>query len=123
MRNIQYNIHDFVWYKASRTFYAHESKLFDTSGQYKQNFPSGKKEFFIYNYETGGFRRFRFDRKIMITGYTEPDIVSVGWLFKSEDNIRCVIHTDNVTQCKKKQNTKSKFQRLKRFFLELWGKG
>jgi len=41
-----------------------------------------KGEFFIYNYMTNGFRRFRFVNEM---------VLDKNWLFESEDGIQCRI--------------------------------
>jgi len=47
-----------------------------------------KGEFFIYNYNTNGFRRFRFVKEIKgdIGGFNYTE-----WVFESEDGIECRI--------------------------------
>jgi hypothetical protein len=84
MKDIRYNIHDFVWEKDSNHFYGNARDLWDTDNYYKYPFPNGKKQFFIHNPTTGGFRRFRFSHELIVG----DDVV---WYFQSEDGINVEI--------------------------------
>lgn len=84
MKDIRYNIHHFVWDKDSNHFHGHADKLWDTDNYYKYPFPNGKKQFFIDNPNTGGFRRFRFSHEVILN-----DITLL--YFKSEDGINAEI--------------------------------
>ena len=87
MKNITYDIHNFKWDIDSNTFYGDAWNLQEVgNGSYYQfPFPNGKKEFYIKNFETRGFRRFRFVRELKMD-YTNQ------WLFESEDGIKCMVN-------------------------------
>ena len=79
----RYDILQFHWSKDVNTFYADAWDLvaFMPDGSvHPEAFPNMKKEFFIHNYKTNGFRRFRFINEI-----------ASEWLFESEDGIQCRI--------------------------------
>jgi hypothetical protein len=78
MLEYYYDINEFTWSKEKNTFYQEAWNLF--ADDYQHAFPSGRGQFFIKNYETGGFRRFR------LIGETDIDLI-----FESEDGIRCNI--------------------------------
>jgi len=87
MKNITYDIHSFKWDIDSNTFYGDAWNLQEVgNGSYYQfPFPNGKKEFYIKNFGTWGFRRFRFVREVKMD-YTNQ------WLFESEDGIKCMVN-------------------------------
>ena len=87
MKDIRYNIHNFVWEKDSNHFYGNARDLWDTDNYYKYPFPNGKKQFFIHNPTTGGNRRFRFSHEKIF----KSDTV---WYFESEDGIGVEILID-----------------------------
>jgi hypothetical protein len=79
----RYDIKQFHWNKDTNTFYADAWDLvahMPDGSIHPEAFPNMKKQFFIQNYKTNGFRRFRFvkDEKL-------------NWLFESEDGIKCYI--------------------------------
>ena len=76
MTHYEYNIHYF-WYFGGH-FIGEESKL--GMGGYNYSFPSGRKQFFIKNYGTNGFRRFRLIRE-----------TDKFYEFISEDNYFCIV--------------------------------
>ena len=78
MRDIYYSIEQFYWSKESRTFYQDAWEIFDDYHQYA--FPNMKGQFFIKNFDTGGFRRFRLVEE-----------TAADWVFESEDGIKCII--------------------------------
>lgn len=81
-----YDIRDFKWSKENNTFYADGWDLWDADGYYKMAFPSGKKQFVIKNYQTGHYRRFRFQEEVI-------DPFGTYWVFTSDnDEFRCVIN-------------------------------
>ena len=81
MQDIYYDIHNFYWSKESNTFYQ-DACVLDTP-DHPEAFPNRKGQFFIKNYDTGGFRRFRL--------VTET---KVDWIYESEDGIKCVVCVD-----------------------------
>lgn len=81
MKDIRYNIHDFVWEKDSNHFYGNARDLWDMDNYYKRPFPNDKKQFFIHNPTTGGFRRFRFTHEKILLGEI------LLYYFESEDGI------------------------------------
>lgn len=80
MANIIYDIKDFTWNNSTNTFYAPAWYLTPVHGNYRCAFPNQKEQFFIQNFETENFRRFRF-----VSGD------EYEWKFVSEDGINCVI--------------------------------
>jgi hypothetical protein len=53
-----------------------------------------KKQFFIVNTDTGGFRRFRFVEEItnwLIDENERTKYEMIDWVFESEDGIKCKI--------------------------------
>jgi hypothetical protein len=57
-------------------------------------FPNMKKQFFIVNTDTGGFRRFRFVEEItnwLIDENERTKYEMIDWVFESEDGIKCKI--------------------------------
>ena len=88
MNKWTYSIHQFRWSKHENAFFAIAGKLWPNEHTHIP-FPNGKREFFIENEETGGFRRFRFDSGTLVEGVEE-------WEFRSEDGIRCVILADET---------------------------
>lgn len=98
-REIYYDINQFKWVKSENAFFANAIDLYDIIDDYYHTpFPNGKSEFFIQNFDTGGFRRFRFVKEVSENHtLTDNDIeqFTITWfLFKSEDGIECYI---NVT--------------------------
>lgn len=91
MKNIHYDIVQFNWNKDTNSFYADAWNLIAhmPDGNFHQAaFPTMRGEFFIYNYKTNGFRRFRFVKEITAD---MNDIHFIEWLFESEDGIECRI--------------------------------
>jgi hypothetical protein len=91
---MHYDILQFNWNKDTNSFYADAWNLVAimTDGSvHPEAFPTMKKQFFIYNYRTNGFRRFRYVKDIVGNmggqSFTE-------WLFQSEDGIECRIGID-----------------------------
>lgn len=81
MQEIIYDIKRFRWSKEKNTFYQDAWNLY--TDDHNQAFPSGRGQFFIRNYETGGFRRFRLVEDTL-----------TDYIFESEDGIKCVICID-----------------------------
>lgn len=96
----RYHIGNFYWNKELNTFFSEAWNLscFNTDGSiHPESFPNGKKEFFIDNPNTGGFRRFRFVKEessffhqVDETG-NGFDYECTDWVFESEDGIKCSI--------------------------------
>jgi hypothetical protein len=104
----EYNIQDFTWNKEKNTLYGTAWDLIPND-PYKGTdpFPNGREQFTIRNGKTYGFRRFRFVGEEILTVLSEPseyffsEDVDMGtapdryyqtnWVFKSEDNIKCVV--------------------------------
>jgi len=79
----RYDILQFHWNKKVNTFYADAWGLvaiMPDGSVHPESFPNQKKQFFIHNYKTNGFRRFKFISEI-----------ESEWLFESEDGIQCRI--------------------------------
>ncbi len=91
MKNIHYDIVQFNWNKDTNCFYADAWDLvanMPDGSIHSEAFPTMRGEFFIYNYKTNGFRRFRFVKEIKgdIGGFSCTE-----WAFESEDGIECRI--------------------------------
>ena len=91
MKHIEYDIQQFRWNKDINTFYADAWDLvaYMPDGSFHtEAFPTMKEQFFIYNYNTNGFRRFRFVKEISgdVGGFNYTE-----WVFESEDGIECRI--------------------------------
>ena len=84
---IEYPIQFFTWVKEENTFYGHSHELWHPD--YAYNFPNDKKQFYIVNQKTGGFRRFRFVKEV------ESTETWVEYLFESEDGIKCMVLVDH----------------------------
>lgn len=90
---INYDIIQFGWNGEERRFSAYGWDLYahlSDGSMHPEAFPSMKGEFFIRNYKTDGFRRFRFIKE----DTTMVDENGAGypfWLFRSEDGIECRI--------------------------------
>ena len=95
-----YDITQFHWNIEQNTFYADAWDLvaFLPDGSFHHEaFPNGKEQFFIRNYKTEGFRRFRFV-DVIKDFYTDTyedgsfsEFEITSWLFESEDGIKCSI--------------------------------
>ena len=90
----RYHIRQFVWNKDTNSFYAeapHLESIMPDGNIHPEAFPNQKREFFIDNPKTGGFRRFRYVRDIV--GNIDEQTFT-EWLFQSEDGIECRISID-----------------------------
>ena len=110
MKNVFYDAALFNYDKRTKTFTGNSWEIWDMDNKYKHPFPTGKKQFYIKNTKTGGFRRFRFvseienihsaDRgiwaliKSIPPGLRIEEIKSLDkvMVFESEDGIGCIIH-------------------------------
>ncbi len=86
-----YDVLQFRWNKDTNAFYADAWDLvawMPDGSTHPEAFPNQKGEFFIHNYKTDGFRRFRFVKEIKgdIDGFSYTE-----WAFESEDGIQCRI--------------------------------
>lgn len=91
MRNINYDIKQFYWNGDTTTFNAEAWNLagcLDDGKSHPHSFPTQKKEFRIYNYQTNGFRKFTFVKEELYQFDDEGEII---WIFKSDDGISCSI--------------------------------
>ena len=91
MKNVHYDIVQFNWNKDTNCFYADAWNLIANMPDgniHPEAFPTMRGEFFIYNYKTNGFRRFRFVKEIKgaVGGFNYTE-----WAFESEDGIECII--------------------------------
>lgn len=105
-----YDIRNFTWNKEKNTFYGeapHLECIMPDGNIHPEAFPNGKEQFFIQNFETGGFRRFRFVKEeiesfsfpLMVDGgYEEHNYDIKYWVFKSDDDIYCRINIGEVTE-------------------------
>lgn len=109
MKNVYYDASLFRYDKESKTFFGNSWEIWDMDGKYQYPFPTGKKQFYIKNTKTDGFRRFRFineieyvveaDRQVMDFIMSVPDKIRVEdikslkavLMFESEDGIGCII--------------------------------
>ncbi len=96
----KYDIRNFFWNKELNTFFAQGWDLvaeLPDGSIHPEAFPNGKEEFYIHNYQTGGFRRFRFVDTLIEHyvdtyedgSFSEFEVNSL--LFESEDGIKCNI--------------------------------
>jgi hypothetical protein len=89
----KYDINQFNWNKETNTFYADAWDLvayMPDGSIHPEAFPNMKEQFFIHNYKTNGFRRFRFvkeERSVI----DENGYDFLNWIFESEDGIKCYI--------------------------------
>lgn len=97
MKNIHYDILQFVWNKTTNSFYADAWDLIANMPDgsiHPEAFPTMRGEFFIYNYKTNGFRRFRFVEETtnwLIDENEHTKYEMIDWVFESEDGIKCYI--------------------------------
>ena len=92
----KYHIDQFSWNKDENTFFAEACFLdcqMPDGNIHPEAFPNMKKQFFIVNTDTGGFRRFRFVEEI-VSEFEETQFTQIEWVFKSEDGIYCHISLD-----------------------------
>lgn len=78
MKHYEYLLYNFHYSKSIATLIGREKDLYCNG--ILESFPNGRKQFFIKNPKTKGFRRFRLLRER--TSY---------YLFESDDNIKCMI--------------------------------
>ncbi len=81
-----YDLKQFTWNKAENTLHGEAPYLVGMlpDGHFHPcAFPSVKEQFIIKNFETGGFRRFRFLKET--PGF---------YIFESEDGIKCEVCLD-----------------------------
>lgn len=98
----RYDIRQFSWKREENSFHAFAPSLipFMQDGSvHPEAFPNQKKEFFIHNYKTNGFRRFRFIGEEIIYSDEENEMgvelyLFTQWIFESEDGIKCKIAID-----------------------------
>jgi hypothetical protein len=87
----RYDITQFHWNPKENTLYAEAGFLFfqmPDGSIHPEAFPNQRKQFWIHNPKTGGFRRFRFKNQLR-NSLTDT---SVDWVFESEDGIICKIN-------------------------------
>jgi hypothetical protein len=77
-KHFEYKITSFTWHPEINTLIGNAKELWYEGYYYP--FPNGKKQFFIKNNKTQGFRRFRYSHEV------DTDI-----FFSSEDGINCCI--------------------------------
>jgi hypothetical protein len=93
----KYHIDQFSWNKDENTFFAEACFLdcqMSDGNIHPEAFPNMKKQFFIVNTDTGGFRRFRFVEEItnwLIDENERTKYEMIDWVFESEDGIKCKI--------------------------------
>ena len=90
----RYDIRQFSWNKETNSFYSEAYYLECSMSDgtiHREAFPNQKGQFFIHNYKTGGFRRFRYigDNK-----FKSNEFEYTEWIFESEDGIKCIIGID-----------------------------
>ena len=98
----RYHIRQFNWNKDANTFYAEAPYLecvMPGGDIHPEAFPNMKKQFYIDNPKTGGFRRFRFVKEEMMYSNDENEMgvelyQFTQWVFESEDGIKCKIAID-----------------------------
>ena len=93
----KYHIDQFVWNKDENTFFAEAPFLhcqMPDGNIHHEAFPNMKKQFFIVNTNTDGFRRFRFVEETtnwLIDENEHTKYEMIDWIFESEDGIKCKI--------------------------------
>jgi hypothetical protein len=93
----KYHINQFSWNKDENTFFAEAPFLhcqMSDGNIHPEAFPNMKKQFFIVNTTTGGFRRFRFVEEAtnwLIDENEHTKYEMIDWIFESEDGIKCKI--------------------------------
>jgi hypothetical protein len=99
----RYDVSQFRWRKEDNTFYGeapHLECIMPDGNIHPEAFPNQKKQFYIDNSETGGFRRFQFMKEEIIEGVSfvegvdGPQYLYTQWVYESEDGIRCCISID-----------------------------
>lgn len=98
----RYHIRQFSWNENDNTFYAEAPYLecvMPGGDIHPEAFPNMKKQFYIDNPKTGGFRRFRFVKEEMMYSNDENEMgvelyQFTQWVFESEDGIKCKIAID-----------------------------
>lgn len=83
MADIIYDINDFIWCTDHQCFVGVSENLF--THYHNHSFPNGRKQFYILNSKTGGFRRFRLEQE-----FIEND--QLVYTFTSEDGIICYVN-------------------------------
>ena len=94
MKKIKYDILQFYWNKNTNSFCADAWDLvayMPDGSIHPEAFPTMKKQFFIHNYKTNGFRRFKFVKEENVACRFIPLEYQLNWLFESEDGIKCYI--------------------------------
>lgn len=94
MKYINYDIKQFHWNGDTKTFAAEAWNLvgcMEDGKFHPQSFPTQKNQFRIYNYQTNGFRRFRFLKEELCEF---DDYNELNWVFESDDNILCYISVE-----------------------------
>ena len=94
MQDYIYDIHSFYWSKERNTLSASAWQLFSINHpDLQEPFPSQKEQFIIKNNETGGFRRFRFQKEVRYELEVEHGCCAelIEYFFESEDEIKCII--------------------------------
>jgi hypothetical protein len=77
----RYSIYSFNWDKSQNTFIC--------ESPHPAFHPIDRKQFYIVNDDTGGFRRFQYEKTI--TYVNSIDNSAVYNQFESEDGIKCLI--------------------------------
>lgn len=91
---IKYDIQQFNWNKEQNSFHAEAWNLLGVMPDgtiHPEAFPSQREQFFIHNYKTDGFRRFRFVKELELIDEQNENFVETDWLFESEDGIKCYV--------------------------------
>ena len=86
---VHYDIRDFKWEWEENIFYGDGWDLWDAEGDYKSALPNGREQFIIKNYQTGNFRRFRFQKEVV-------DPFGAYRVFTSEDGYVCIIQLGSI---------------------------
>ena len=95
--DIKYDILQFQWNKIENTFHADAWNLvgfLPDGSTHSEAFPTMKTQFIMYNYNTNGFRRFRFVKEVtqlLVDENSNTNYEITNWLFESEDGIKCSI--------------------------------
>ena len=94
MKEYSYSVNQFKWIKENNALYASAKDLVCRMGDgsiHPCAFPNHKKQFFIHNEKTGGFRRFRYTGESIYGIDYNNERYLMELIFESEDSIKCHI--------------------------------
>ena len=81
MADVKYSIDQFTWNPSDQMLTAERKDLWAEGTYYQFPFPNDRRQFYIHNKKTQGFRRFRLVEEMR----------NRSLLFTSEDGLLCLI--------------------------------